>query len=116
MSRMLRRLALPLLLAVSLAAAVLVAQTQTQTQSPGAVAAPARTPAPDPTNLGTDANGNTMRRALKTGHVSNYDESKVKPYTLPNPLIMANGQPVRSENDWRNKRRPEIIKLYEDQI
>ncbi len=116
MSRMLRRLALPLLLAVSLAAAVLVAQTQTQTQSPGAVAAPARTPAPDPTNLVTDANGNTMRRALKTGHVSNYDESKVKPYTLPNPLIMANGQPVRSENDWRNKRRPEIIKLYEDQI
>ena len=30
------------------------------------------------TNLGSDANGNPLRRAIKTGHVSNYDEAKVK--------------------------------------
>ena len=29
------------------------------------------------TNLGADANGNPLRLALKTGHVSNYDEAKV---------------------------------------
>ena len=43
--------------------------------------------AQQPTNLGSDANGNPMRRALKTGHVSNYDETKVPPYTLPDPLV-----------------------------
>src|SRR3989442_12723770 len=53
-----------------------------------------QTPQPqtNPTNLGSDPNGNPLRKALKTGHVSNYDESKVAPYTLPDPLVMANGQ------------------------
>ena len=46
------------------------------------------------TNLGSDANGNPLRRAIKTGHVSNYDESKVKPYTLPDPLVFADGTPA----------------------
>jgi hypothetical protein len=43
------------------------------------------------TNLGNDANGNPRRLAVKTGHISNYDEAKVPPYTLPDPLVMANG-------------------------
>jgi hypothetical protein len=43
-------------------------------------------PSSNPTNLGSDANGNPLRKALKTGHISNYDESKVGPYTLPDPL------------------------------
>ena len=30
-----------------------------------------------------DANGNPIRNATRTGHVSNYDETKVSPYTLP---------------------------------
>ena len=46
------------------------------------------------TNLGSDANGNPLRLAVKTGHVSNYDEIKVAPYTLPDPLVMADGTPV----------------------
>ena len=37
-------------------------------------------------NLGKDKDGNPLRLAFKTGHVSNYDESKVKPYTLPELL------------------------------
>lgn len=63
-----------------------------------------------------DANGNTMRRAEKTGHVTNYDESKVGRYTLPDPLILANGKPVRDAATWRTQRRPEILRLYETQI
>jgi hypothetical protein len=69
-----------------------------------------------PTNLGSDANGNPLRRALATGHVSNYDESKVKPYTLPDPLVFADGSPVRTARDWTARRRPEIIRLYESDI
>jgi hypothetical protein len=43
----------------------------------------------------SDAKGNPLRYATKTGHVSNYDESKVKPYKLPELLKMANGEPVK---------------------
>lgn len=44
----------------------------------------------------------------------NYDESKVGQYTLPDPLRFSNGQPVRSAKDWMTRRRPEIVRLYEE--
>ncbi|HET7695971.1 MAG TPA: hypothetical protein VFK57_09715 [Vicinamibacterales bacterium] len=68
------------------------------------------------TNLGSDANGNPLRRALATGHVSNYDEAKVKAYTLPDPLVFADGTPVRTARDWTARRRAEILRLYESEI
>jgi hypothetical protein len=77
---------------------------------------PAQQPAPNPSNLGSDANGNPLRKALKTGHISNYVEAKVAPYTLPDPLVMANGQRVANAQTWSTKRRPEILKLYETEI
>jgi hypothetical protein len=67
------------------------------------------------TNLGSDANGNPVRLALKTGHVSNYDESKVRPYTLPDPLVLADGGRVTDARAWRT-RRAEIIQQYETEI
>lgn len=72
--------------------------------------------APPGWDLGTDPNGNFLRRALKTGHVSNYDEAKVRPYTLPDVLKLSDGTPVRDAKTWQSRRRPEIIKLYESQI
>jgi hypothetical protein len=78
---------------------------------------PAQQPAQAPvTNLGNDANGNPRRLAVKTGHISNYDESKVPPYTLPDPLVLANGKPVTNADTWRRERRPEIMRLYETEI
>src|SRR5258706_14225856 len=68
------------------------------------------------TNLGNDANGNPRRLAVKTGHISNYDEAKVPPYTLPDPLVLPNGQRVRSAAIWQRERRPEIMRLYETEI
>jgi hypothetical protein len=62
-----------------------------------------------------DANGNPLRRA-PTGHVSNYDEAKVGTYTLPDPLVLQNGKPARNADQWFKQRRPEIIKLYENEI
>lgn len=44
----------------------------------------------------------------------NYDEAKVGTYTLPDPLILANGQPVRNARTWTEKRRPEIVRLFEE--
>jgi hypothetical protein len=48
--------------------------------------------------------------------VVNYDESKAGPYTLPDPLVMSNGAPVRDARDWREKRRPEILRLFEEHV
>jgi hypothetical protein len=36
----------------------------------------------------------------------NYDETKVPPYTLPDPLTMENGQTVTDAAMWRTERRP----------
>lgn len=85
-----------------------------QQAAPPASQAPAA--AAQSTNLGSDANGNPLRRATKTGHVSNYEEAKVPRYTLPDPLKFADGTPVRDAKTWQTRRRPEIIKLYETQI
>lgn len=43
----------------------------------------------------------------------NYDEAKVGAYTLPDPLLLANGKPVRDAKTWRTQRRPELVKLFE---
>jgi hypothetical protein len=46
----------------------------------------------------------------------NQDESKVPTYTLPDPLILANGQPVKDAETWTKKRRGEILALFENQV
>jgi len=63
----------------------------------------------------TDAHGNSLRRA-PTGHVSNYEESQVGTYTLPDPLVLANGLPVRDAETWFKLRRPELLKIYDTEI
>jgi hypothetical protein len=82
------------------------------TSPPLRAAEPAAAPATLPR---TDANGNPLRRA-PTGHVSNYDEAKVGTYTLPDPLVLQNGQPVRDADTWFKQRRPELLRLYETEI
>ena len=47
---------------------------------------------------------------------ANYDESKVPKYTLPDPLVMADGTPVKDAATWRKKRRPEILGLFAEQM
>lgn len=45
----------------------------------------------------------------------NYDERKVGDYQagLPDPLVFANGKPVRNARQWA-KRRAEIVRLFEE--
>lgn len=42
-----------------------------------------------------------------------YDESKVPAFTLPDSLVMQNGEKVTDAEMWMAKRRPEILKLFE---
>jgi hypothetical protein len=44
----------------------------------------------------------------------NYDEAKLGSYSLPDPLVLANGKPVRDARTWYDKRRPEIVRLFEE--
>jgi hypothetical protein len=46
----------------------------------------------------------------------NYDEAKVPPYELPNPLVMQSGKRVVTAQAWQNARRPELLNLFETQV
>jgi hypothetical protein len=52
--------------------------------------------------------------SVVAGIPANYDETRVGTYTLPDPLVLANGKPVRDAKTWNEKRRPEIVKLFEE--
>jgi hypothetical protein len=42
----------------------------------------------------------------------NYDEAKVPQYTLPDPLVLADGGKVADAKTWHTKRRVEILELF----
>ncbi|MBN2314667.1 MAG: hypothetical protein JXM79_12120 [Sedimentisphaerales bacterium] len=44
----------------------------------------------------------------------NYTEAHVGDYVLPDPLVLANGQKVSNIETWTQKRRPEIVNLFEE--
>lgn len=44
----------------------------------------------------------------------NYEEALVGTYSLPDPLLLADGRRVRDANAWNKKRRPEIVRLFEE--
>lgn len=47
---------------------------------------------------------------------ANYDEAKIPKYTLPDPLVMADGSKVVSPEQWRTKRRAEILDLFKKHV
>jgi len=47
---------------------------------------------------------------------ANLDETKVPPYTLPNPLVCVDGTPVTDTVQWRTRRRPELLKLFSEHV
>jgi hypothetical protein len=47
---------------------------------------------------------------------ANYDESKVPKYTLPDVLKTSANSEVKDKATWEKVRRPEILKLFEDNI
>ncbi|RAJ97734.1 hypothetical protein LX87_02637 [Larkinella arboricola] len=62
-----------------------------------------------------DEAGNTHVRS-GWGNWTNYEESQANAYTLPNPLMLKNGKPVKTAAMWWKQRRPEILNDYETEI
>ncbi|MDE0865997.1 MAG: acetylxylan esterase [Rubripirellula sp.] len=46
----------------------------------------------------------------------NYYESKVPPYTLPDPLLANDGTPISTVNAWNQSRREELITLFRNKV
>jgi hypothetical protein len=46
----------------------------------------------------------------------NLDEAKVPQFVLPDPLVMLDGRKVDSAKMWTEQRRPELLKLFEENM
>jgi len=55
-------------------------------------------------------------KSFSQSNKGNTDESKVPAYTLPDPLILANGKAVTTAKMWWKLRRPEIMALFEENV
>jgi len=97
----------------------------------GAVGQDARpaTVLPSPTHLTSEQDHQRLMELLhitelrrgpdgdpKSPNAANVDESKVPPYTLPDPLRFNSGQVVKTASDWWAKRRPEIVEDFDREI
>src|SRR5215510_4337121 len=60
------------------------------------------------------AHGQNAPRSEVAGIPVNYDESRVGDYALPDPLKLNNGAPASDAKTWLQKRRPEILRLFEE--
>jgi hypothetical protein len=86
--------------------------------------------APPPVMLTADQDHQNMMdqlgiKALRPGpsgnekapNHANNEESKANPYpNLPDPLILSNGHPVTTAQMWWDKRRPEIVDMFEKNV
>src|ERR1700722_10253653 len=52
----------------------------------------------------------------KSPNAANFDEAKVTPYSLPDSLVLNDGQKVTSPKTWWKKRRPEIVEYFDRKI
>lgn len=47
---------------------------------------------------------------------TNYDESKVPLFEVPDPLISFSGEKITNAQDWTRKRRPELLQFFKKQV
>jgi hypothetical protein len=57
-----------------------------------------------------------MKAAPAKKFEPNYDEAKVPPYVLPDPLVLNNGRRVTDAKTWTKQRRPELLELFREHV
>ena len=55
-------------------------------------------------------------RDAKAPNAVNYDESKVRAFTLPDPLVCDDGTRVTTPEQWWTRRRPEIVEYFDREV
>jgi hypothetical protein len=107
--------------------------SQAQAPAPGATGAPAAPAAARPPNPSAELTaadhkdmqqqlGITKLRPGPSGNVgqpnqANYDEALANPFpNLPEVLKLEKGGKVTTTKEWREKRRPEIVELFEREV
>lgn len=60
------------------------------------------------------SSGQNAPASVVAGIPVNYDEKLTGTYTLPDPLVMLNREKVGNAATWFEKRRPEIVSLFEE--
>jgi hypothetical protein len=61
-------------------------------------------------------NHTASRSAAASEFKPNYDESQVPVYTLPDPLVAADGHKITTRDEWTSQRRPELLRLFETHV
>jgi peptidoglycan/xylan/chitin deacetylase (PgdA/CDA1 family) len=114
-----RRLGLLAIVAASVSAATLAAR---QTPQPPADPPPADLTAEQDHRRLMDLLGIASIRRGPSGNpqapdAANFDESKANPYpSLPDPLVLKDGTPVKTAAAWWQKRRAEIVEDFDREI
>ena len=54
--------------------------------------------------------------AIAQDSLINYDEGKIRPYTLPDPLQLRDGKRISTWQEWMQKQRPEMLQLFADNV
>jgi hypothetical protein len=52
----------------------------------------------------------------KSPNAANFDERKVTPYSLPDPLVLKNGRKVKNAGMWWKQWRPEIVEAFDRDV
>ena len=47
---------------------------------------------------------------------TNYEESKVPEFSIPDPLTTFSGEKITTSDDWIEKRRPELFEFFENKV
>jgi hypothetical protein len=47
---------------------------------------------------------------------TNFDEAAVGHYTLPDPLVAEDGSKITTVEQWRTRRRPELLQLFSNEV
>lgn len=63
-----------------------------------------------------EASQELVAKLSKERNGINYNEQKVPEYTLPDPLLMNNGEIVKNTSGWSDKRREEVLELFRTNV
>ena len=63
-----------------------------------------------------EANAELVKKLSNNRGEFNYTEELVPHFSLPDPLVQANGEAVVAPDQWNKLRRPELLDIFRSQV